>query len=66
MGLFTPHDVHYGLATDRRAARAVVLEAAHREHPERFVNGIPTPAALPTEVWINKLAITERSATERA
>ncbi|MFT5194954.1 MAG: hypothetical protein ACI85U_001967, partial [Candidatus Promineifilaceae bacterium] len=22
-------------------------------HPERFVNGIPTPSPLPDKVWIN-------------
>lgn len=54
LGLFTPHDVHYGLAGGRFAERAVVLAAAHAAHPERFVNGAPVPLALPTEVWINK------------
>jgi len=54
LGLFTPHDVHYGLASARRAARAVVLAAAHRAHPERFLRGVPSPAPLPTAVWINK------------
>ena len=56
VGLFTPHDVHYGLAAQRHAARAIVLESAHRAHPERFVNGVPVPLAVPTEVWINKPA----------
>ena len=63
VGLFTPHDVHHGLAEQRRAQRAVVLAMAHRAHPERFVNGIPVPAALPTEVWINKPKTIERNAT---
>lgn len=54
LGLLTPHDVHYGLAASRRAERAVVLAAAHGAHPERFVRGVPTPAPLPTAVWINK------------
>jgi len=56
LGLLTPHDVHYGLAAARREARAVVLAAAHRAHPERFLRGVPTPAPLPTAVWINKPA----------
>jgi putative transposase len=56
LGLFTPYDVHHGLAPERRAARALVLEAAHRAHPERFVRGVPVPLPLPTEVWINKPA----------
>jgi putative transposase len=54
LGLLTPHDVHYGLAAARREHRAVVLAAAHRAHPERFPHGVPTPAPLPTAVWINK------------
>ena len=31
-----------------------MLAAAHAAHPERFVRGVPKPAALPTGVWINK------------
>jgi len=54
VGLFTPYDVHHGLAAQRHAARSLVLESAHRSHPERFVNGVPAPLPLPTEVWINK------------
>jgi len=54
IGLLTPHDVHYGLADRRVAARAAVLAAAHAIHPERFVAGLPRPPARPTAVWINK------------
>ena len=36
-----------------RAHREVVLAAAYVAHPERFVNGPPRPADLPTAVWIN-------------
>ena len=54
LGLLTPADVHFGRAEERRAARALVLEAAHVAHPERFVLGPPTPPALPTAAWINK------------
>ncbi len=54
IGLLTPHDVHYGLAERRVAARAAVLAAAHAIHPERFVAGLPRPPARPTAVWINK------------
>ena len=53
LGLHTPHDVHFGLAEDKRAARAVVLSAAYAATPERFVNRPPTPASLPTAAWIN-------------
>jgi putative transposase len=53
LGLLTPHDVHYGLAEHRVAARAIVLAAAYAAHPERFSGGLPQPSARPTEVWIN-------------
>jgi putative transposase len=53
LGLLTPHDVHFGLAEQRVAARAAVLTSAYAAHPERFPAGRPRPAAAPTEVWIN-------------
>jgi putative transposase len=53
LGLFTPHDVHYGLAAAKREHRARVLADAFARHPERFPNGRPQPKAVPTEVWIN-------------
>ena len=31
-----------------------MLEQAFENNPERFVRGMAKPAALPTEVWINK------------
>ena len=54
LGLFTPHDVHYGLAAAKRKQRARVLAEAFVRHPERFPNGRPSPRTLPTAVWINK------------
>jgi putative transposase len=54
LGLHTPHDVHYGLAHGRRAARTLVLAAAQQAHPERFVAGTPIPPLLPEAAWINK------------
>ena len=54
LGLLTPHDVHYGLAEHRVAARATVLAAAYAAHPERFPGGLPEPPACPPEVWINR------------
>lgn len=54
LGLCTPHEVHRGLAAATLDRRAAVLDAAYRAHPERFPRGRPTPAELPTEVWINK------------
>jgi putative transposase len=53
LGLFTPHDVHYGLAAAKREQRARVLADAFAKRPERFPNGLPTPRALPNAVWIN-------------
>jgi putative transposase len=31
-----------------------VLDAAHAQHPERFVRKPPEPPALPGAVWINE------------
>jgi len=53
LGLFTPHDVHHGLAEAKRKQRARVLAEAFARHPERFPNGCPLPRPLPTAVWIN-------------
>ena len=54
LGWLTPYDVHYGLAENRLAEREAVLHTAFAATPERFVRGVPTPPALPREVWINK------------
>jgi len=53
LGLMTPDTVHYGRAEAVTATRSIVLDAAYRAHPERFVHRAPTPPALPTETWIN-------------
>lgn len=53
LGWMTPADVHYGRAQDKRKRRAAVLARAYEAHPERFVRGLPKPAELPKEVWIN-------------
>ncbi len=53
LGLFTPRDVHYGLAAAMREQRARVLAEAFAKNPERFPNGCPVPRSLPTAVWIN-------------
>ena len=52
-GFLTPAVVHFGQAAAVRAQRQQVLAAAYAAHPERFVNGRPHPADLPTAVWIN-------------
>jgi putative transposase len=54
IGYHTPASVHFGTAAAVRAERALVLDAAYAAHPDRFVNGAPTPPALPGPAWINK------------
>ena len=54
LGLLTPAAVHTGRAEELQAKRRSVLAHAHARHPERFVNGVPTPPPVPTEVWINQ------------
>ncbi len=53
IGLHTPASVHYGTATEIRAQRAEVLDAAYAADPTRFNNRRPTPPKLPTTAWIN-------------
>jgi putative transposase len=53
LGLFTPHDVHYGLAAAKREQRSRVLAEAFARNPERFPHGCPVPKPVPTAVWIN-------------
>jgi putative transposase len=54
LGLLTPAMVHYNQTALILEQRQAVLDAAYRVHPERFVHQAPKPAAVPTEVWINK------------
>jgi putative transposase len=53
IGLLTPEAVHYGRAERLTQVRQAVLDQAHDQHPERFVNKRPQPPQLPTAVWIN-------------
>jgi len=53
IALYTPADVHYSRIEQRRIARQSVLSAAYRAHPERFVNGAPTPQTINPVVYIN-------------
>jgi putative transposase len=53
IGLLTPAALHHGQAEAICQHREQVLQAAYQTHPERFVQGLPQPPALPTEVWIN-------------
>ena len=54
LGLMTPATVHLGRAQAVRNKRQQVLQRAYADHPERFVRGMPSPPALPAEVWINR------------
>lgn len=55
IGLHTPADVHYGLATDKAAQRHAVLTDARARHPHRFSTTTIAPKILdlPDTVWIN-------------
>jgi putative transposase len=55
IGLHTPADVHYGLATTRRVEREATLAAARARHPERF-GTVTSPKIinLPDAAWINQ------------
>lgn len=54
LAMLTPEDVFMGRAQEILDRRRATLRAAYEAHPERFVNGIPGPPALPAEVWINQ------------
>jgi putative transposase len=54
LGLMTPAMVHHGQAIHILAHRQLVLDAAFRAHPERFVRKPPQPPELPSQVWINR------------
>jgi putative transposase len=53
IALHTPADVHFGRAEKIHAQRAVTLNAAYAEHPERFVSKPPTPPELHIVSYIN-------------
>ncbi len=54
IAMLTPAMVHYGQYEPVLKRRTEVLEEAYRQHPERFVLGIPRAEQLPGAVWINK------------
>jgi putative transposase len=57
IGLHTPADVHFGLATDKAANRCCVLTDARTQHPQRFGTTHPPKILdLPNTVWINRPA----------
>ncbi len=53
IAMMTPHQVHHRIDGIARTARQVVLDAAYKAHPERFVSGAPKAAHVPSAVWIN-------------
>jgi putative transposase len=55
LGLHTPANVHYGLATTVAQDRDKALAAARAAHPERFATShTPKILALPETAWINR------------
>jgi putative transposase len=53
IGLHTPASVHFGTATEVRARRAAVLDAAYAVNPDRF-RSRPVPPRIPGAAWINQ------------
>jgi putative transposase len=53
LGYLTPDQVHHGEGPRIQEIRKTVLAGAYAAHPERFVNGPPSPPPLPTAAWIN-------------
>jgi putative transposase len=53
IGYHTPASVHYGTATEVRAARRAVLDGVYAANPARFGHRRPAPPKLPTIAWIN-------------
>lgn len=53
IGYFMPATVHDGTAARIFIDRQPTLQLAYAAHPQRFVNGLPVPPALPPAVWIN-------------
>jgi len=69
IGLHTPADVHFGLASDKAADRRSVLTAARARHPHRFgTTNAPKILDLPDTAWINRPAqnTTQETATTAA
>lgn len=54
IAMLTPAIVHAGAADAALEARHQVMLCAYAATPERFINGEPKRAKLPTDVWINK------------
>ncbi len=59
IAMFTPREVHFGTWRKTFTERQATLAQAHRDHPERFVNGLPRIQEVPAAVWINKPNVKE-------
>jgi putative transposase len=66
VALLAPAMVHFGEARAALAQRQMVLDAAYRAHPDRFVRQSPKPLPLPSEVWINKPVPTGQKTKEES
>jgi putative transposase len=53
IAMVTPENVHYNNHQKVLNDRSVTLEHAFRNHPERFVKGVPIVKKVPSKVWIN-------------
>lgn len=55
LGGYTPEQVFTGRYRGIQLERQAALDAQHRRHPERFVQGAPVAAAPPASVTINPI-----------
>jgi putative transposase len=55
LALFTPADVFFGRVEEVAEIRQAALTGAHRQHPERFINGAPRLPRPPSRVLLNPL-----------
>lgn len=53
LGLLTPEQVHYGMASTVLQQRATVLHEAFLRNPKRFKGKTPKLLQVPKEAWIN-------------
>lgn len=67
IGLNTPADVHYGLATVKATERSAVLATARARNPERFsTTQDPKILTIPDAAWINQPAAKPESESTAA
>jgi putative transposase len=66
IAMLSPAVVHFGEAQAALAHRQVVLDAAYRAHPDRFVRQSPKPLPLPLDVWINRPVPTGQKTKEKS